>query len=79
MKRRKFTSKAEPATLHFSLPDLFPLAPANRAWFSEDDCHLADYVKELYLRWLNTVSARSAVLCKSQRGFSKAKQIVKYV
>ena len=31
------------------------------------------------LRWLNTVSARSAVLCKSQRGFSKAKQIVKYV
>ena len=28
------------------------------------------------LRWLNTVSARSAVLCKSQRGFSKAKQIV---
>ena len=31
------------------------------------------------LRWLNTVSARSAVLCKSQRGFSKANQTVKYV
>ena len=31
------------------------------------------------LRWLNTVSARSAVLCKDQGGFSKAKQIVKYV
>ena len=27
----------------------------------------------------NTVSARSTVLCKSQRGFSKAKQIVKNV
>ena len=33
----------------------------------------------LDLRWLNTVSAQSAVLYKSQRGFSKAKQIVKYV
>ena len=31
------------------------------------------------LSWLNTVFARSAVLCKSQRGFSKTKQIVKYV
>ena len=31
------------------------------------------------LRWLNTVSAQSAVLCKSHRGFLKAKQIVKYV
>ena len=32
-----------------------------------------------YLWWLNTISARSAVLCKSQRVFSKGKQIVKYV
>ena len=36
-------------------------------------------VSILGLRWLNTVSARSAVLCKSQRGFSNAKQTVKYV
>ena len=31
------------------------------------------------LRWPNTVSVRSAVLCKSWRGFKKAKQTVKCV
>ena len=34
MKRRRFTSKAEKAFI--SLLDLFPLAPANRPWVSED-------------------------------------------
>ena len=29
----------------------------------------AHVIVQLCLRWLNTVSARSAVLCKSQRGF----------
>ena len=44
MKRRTFTSKAERALSallvnmrrFISLPDLFPLAPANRPWVSED-------------------------------------------
>ena len=34
MKRRRFTSKAQKAFI--SLLDLFPLAPANRPWVSED-------------------------------------------
>ena len=35
--------------------------------------------KSELLRWPNTVSARSAVLCKSQRGLQKAKQTVKCI
>ena len=44
MKRRRFTSKAEKAfsillvnlRRFISLPDLFPLAPTNHPWVSED-------------------------------------------
>ena len=45
IKRRRFTSKAEKAfsallvnlRRFIFLPDLFPLAPTNRPWVSEDD------------------------------------------
>ena len=36
----------------------------------DSDQKWQDKTESQGLRWLNTVSARSAVLCKSQRGFS---------
>ena len=36
MKRHRFTSKAVNLRRFISLPNLFPLAPTNRPWVSED-------------------------------------------
>ena len=62
----------QPPTLNIQMRHyLFPNSKDLYLWFLGSS--------QLLLRWLNTVSARSAVLCKSQQGFSLAKQTVKYV
>ena len=65
MKRHRFTSKAGKAPFSallvnprrfISLPDLFPLAPANRPWVSEDEAIVTPVEKNFELTGLRSNS-----------------------